>query len=103
MPKFSYSLSLEILFDVFSTFDLPNESVFEKSYIPVILGDLVNDTRKIKTGDVFCAVIGNQQNGNDYIAQAVSSGSALIISECKNADQHGNVTYLLTKDSASES
>ena len=100
MPKFSYSLSLEILFDVFSTFDLPNESVFEKSYIPVILGDLVNDTRKIKTGDVFCAVIGNQQNGNDYIAQAVSSGSALIISECKNADQHGNVTYLLTKDSA---
>ena len=99
MPKFSYSLSLEILFDVFSTFDLPNESVFDKSYVPAILGDLVNDTRKIKTGDVFCAVIGNQQNGNDYIAQAVKSGCALIISECTNADQHGNLTYLSTDDS----
>ena len=99
MPKFSFSLNLEKLLDVLSEFNLPVEFVCELSGFPAIFGDLVNDTRKIKAGDVFCAVIGSQQNGNDYIAQAVSSGSALIISECKNADQHGKVTYLLTNDS----
>ena len=100
MPKFAFSLNIETLLNVLSGFNLPTEFLCELSGFPAVFGDLVNDTRKIKAGDVFCAVIGSQQNGNDYIAQAVSSGSALIISECKNADQHGNVTYLLTKDSA---
>jgi UDP-N-acetylmuramoyl-L-alanyl-D-glutamate--2,6-diaminopimelate ligase len=100
MPKFTFSLSLETLFDVFKQFNLTIESVNEQNGFPAALGDLVNDTRKIKAGDVFCAVIGSQQNGNDYIAQAVSSGSALVISECISADQHGDIVYLPTTDSA---
>jgi len=94
MSEFAFSLSQEKLFDVFRTFNLPTALLNEQSELPTSLGDLVNDTRKVKTGDVFCAVIGSQKNGNDFIVQAVKSGSSLIISECKSADQHGQVTFL---------
>jgi UDP-N-acetylmuramoyl-L-alanyl-D-glutamate--2,6-diaminopimelate ligase len=100
MPKFAFSLSQHKLFDVFHTFNLPSAILSESSDFPASLGDLVNDTREIKMGDVFCAVIGGHKNGNDFIVQAIQSGSLLIISECEHADQHGNVTYLFTDDSA---
>jgi UDP-N-acetylmuramoyl-L-alanyl-D-glutamate--2,6-diaminopimelate ligase len=99
MPKSAFSLSQEQLLDVFRTFKLPIELLSEQSTFPLSLGDLVNDTRKIKTGDVFCAVIGSQKSGNDFIAQAILSGCSLIISECKRADQHGKMVYLPTEDS----
>jgi UDP-N-acetylmuramoyl-L-alanyl-D-glutamate--2,6-diaminopimelate ligase len=95
MPKSAFSLSQEKLLDVFRTFNLPIELL----KFPTSLGDLVNDTRKIKAGDVFCAVIGSQKSGNDFIAQAILSGCSLIISECKRADQHGKMIYLPTEDS----
>jgi UDP-N-acetylmuramoyl-L-alanyl-D-glutamate--2,6-diaminopimelate ligase len=99
MPDFSFSLSQTQLFDVFRLFNLPTESQGGKLEFPISFGDLVNDTRKIKAGDVFCAVIGSQQNGNDYIAQAIESGCLLIIAECKRAEQHGNIICLPKADS----
>jgi len=89
-----FSLNQTQLFDVFKAVNLNTESLAEQRDFPNILGDLVNDTRKIKAGDVFCAVIGSQQDGNDYIAQAIDSGCSLIIAECKRAEQHGNMVYL---------
>jgi UDP-N-acetylmuramoyl-L-alanyl-D-glutamate--2,6-diaminopimelate ligase len=100
MPKFAFSSNQKKLFDVFRKFDLPTESLSEQLNFPTTLGNLVNDSCKIKRGDIFCAVIGGQQNGNDYITQAVMSGALLIISECKQTDQHGKLTYLPIEDSA---
>jgi len=100
MPEFS--LNKTQLFDVFSAVNVDTGSLVEQASFPNTFGNLVNDTRKIKAGDVFCAVIGSLQDGNDYIAQAVESGCSLIIAECKSADQHGNMVYLPKVDSANK-
>jgi len=89
MPR-AFSLSQTKLINVFSAFNLPTDL----AELPNVFGDLVNDTRKLKNGDVFCAVIGHKQNGNDYILQAVESGTSLIIAECECIEQHGEVHYL---------
>jgi UDP-N-acetylmuramoyl-L-alanyl-D-glutamate--2,6-diaminopimelate ligase len=100
MLKPAYSLKKVQLLDVFKSFGLLNGASNEASNFPTIVGDLVNDTRKIKAGDVFCAVIGSQQNGNDYISQAIEQSASLIIAECENAEQHGDIIYLPIADSA---
>jgi UDP-N-acetylmuramoyl-L-alanyl-D-glutamate--2,6-diaminopimelate ligase len=102
MPDYSFSLNEKQLFDVFKTFKLIAGSFEEFSNFPACLGNLVNDTRKIKAGDVFCAVLGSQQNGNDYIEQAIKLGCSLIISECPNVEQHGQITYLASSGPAVE-
>ena len=56
-----------------------------------ITTDLVNDSRKLKTNDVFCAVIGEYQDGREYIEQAVKSGASIILSECPQAQKHGEL------------
>ncbi|MFT4725099.1 MAG: UDP-N-acetylmuramoyl-L-alanyl-D-glutamate--2,6-diaminopimelate ligase, partial [Colwellia sp.] len=99
MPKFTFSLSQAQLFDVFKRFNLPLPALAEQAYFPMNCGDLVNDTRKLKVGDVFCAIIGHQQNGNDFIKQAVSLKCGLIIAECSHASQHGEIIYLTTENS----
>ena len=53
---------------------------------------LVNDTRQLQQGDVFCAVIGENQDGRDYIEQAINSGARVIIAECTKAEQHGQIS-----------
>ncbi len=52
---------------------------------------LVNDTRQLKQEDVFCAVIGENQDGRQYIEQAVKQGASIVLSECKKAQQHGEI------------
>jgi UDP-N-acetylmuramoyl-L-alanyl-D-glutamate--2,6-diaminopimelate ligase len=58
------------------------------------LGKLTNDSRAITENDVFCAVIGSQQDGRKYNESAANNGVALIISECIHVQQHGKVTFL---------
>jgi UDP-N-acetylmuramoyl-L-alanyl-D-glutamate--2,6-diaminopimelate ligase len=45
---------------------------------------LVSDSRKIKSGDVFCAYPGEQQDGRRYIAQAVAAGAGAVLWEEEN-------------------
>ncbi|SET00044.1 UDP-N-acetylmuramoyl-L-alanyl-D-glutamate--2,6-diaminopimelate ligase [Thalassotalea agarivorans] len=52
---------------------------------------LVNDSREIKTGDVFCAVIGSASNGNLFISAAIEKGCSVVLSQCQQQEQHGNV------------
>ena len=54
---------------------------------------LINDTRELRLGDIFCAVIGSQQDGREYIDEAILQGALLVVAECKNAQQHGNVLW----------
>ena len=54
---------------------------------------LINDTRELRLGDIFCAVIGSQQDGREYIDDAILQGALLVVAECQNAQQHGNVLW----------
>lgn len=56
--------------------------------------DLINDTRALKTGDVFCAVIGSLRDGREYVAQALSANSAMILQETTDITEHGQLTWL---------
>ena len=57
---------------------------------------LVNNSQDLNTGDIFCAVIGSSQDGRNYIDQAIESGVLLVLAECENEQQHGNVIWRKT-------
>lgn len=57
--------------------------------LPAQARQLVNDTRKIRSGDIFCAITGTAQEGRDYIEHALEKGCHLILVECEKAEQHG--------------
>lgn len=71
-------------------------------------GDLTNDSRSISNksgaGDIFCAIIGHAQDGRQYIEKAIASGAKLVLSECENKNQHGDISYIEVNnvDSANE-
>ncbi len=44
------------------------------------------DSRKIKKGDVFVALKGNNYDGHDFICDAIKRGAGLIVCECGNYD-----------------
>jgi len=90
MPNYS-SISL----DAFSI----NKALLEFSISleidlqPLPERDLVNDTRSIKAHDIFCAVIGTEQDGRKYIDQAINLGVDLVIAQCLSVEQHGSVEF----------
>jgi UDP-N-acetylmuramoyl-L-alanyl-D-glutamate--2,6-diaminopimelate ligase len=52
---------------------------------------LVNDSRKVKVHDIFCAVQGTVKNGSIYIQQAIDNGCDLILAECQTKTEHGRL------------
>jgi len=54
-------------------------------------GHMTNDSRAIKQGDIFCAIIGHAQDGRNYIAQAIKNGASIVLSECEQQVQHGTL------------
>ena len=59
----------------------------------LVRADLMNDTRSIKTGDVFCAVIGSLRDGREYVAQALSAHCAMILQETTVPSEHGILSW----------
>jgi UDP-N-acetylmuramoyl-L-alanyl-D-glutamate--2,6-diaminopimelate ligase len=57
------------------------------------LGDLTNDTRQLKSGDVFCAIIGHVVDGRQYITSAINKGASLVLAECADESEHGNIVF----------
>ena len=55
------------------------------------VGDLRNNSQAIKPGDIFCAIIGHQQDGRSFIDKAVNNGAKLVIAECEDKNQHGDI------------
>ena len=53
--------------------------------------NLVNDSRDIQAGDVFCATVGREQDGRQYIDQAIKNGAVLVLAQCQHTQQHGNI------------
>ena len=54
-------------------------------------GDIHNDSRAIIEGDIFCAIIGHDQDGRQYIEQAITQGAKLVLAECEHSNEHGDV------------
>ncbi len=54
---------------------------------------LINDSREVQSGDIFCAVIGHDQDGNHYIDNAVKLGASLVLAQCKQQAHHGEITW----------
>jgi len=53
---------------------------------------LINDTRALGQDDIFCAIIGEQQDGRDYIDQAIKGGAIIVLAECTTDKLHGEIT-----------
>lgn len=51
--------------------------------------DLINDSRELKSGDIFAATIGHLSDGRDYIENAIAAGAELILVQCENISAHG--------------
>lgn len=79
MPKALADFSIA---DTLATFDIHIE--------PLATAQLVNNSRKINAGDVFCAVIGSASDGRNYIDQAIAAGASIVIAECQKEQHHGN-------------
>lgn len=56
-------------------------------------GRLINDSRVLRSGDVFCAVIGELQDGRCFIDQAIDAGAACVLIQCEQAGDHGKISY----------
>ena len=63
--------------------------------------NLVNDSRALQAGDVFCAVIGTVSDGRKFIAQAIASDCAMILQETLNPAEHGQLSWLARMDKSS--
>jgi len=54
---------------------------------------LVNDTRVLNAGDVFCAVIGCIRDGREFVEQALSVNCVMILQETTELSEHGQLTW----------
>lgn len=66
---------------------------FDISIDEIVTNAMTNDSRTVKAGDIFCAVIGSELDGRQYIDQAVASGASLVIAQCQHQQQHGKLLF----------
>ena len=65
-----------------------------------VVGGLAFDSRAVRPGDCFFAVVGTQADGHDYIAAAVERGAAAVVCQRLPEPQAAGVAYVVVKDSA---
>lgn len=53
---------------------------------PMVIAGLSDDSRHVKTGDLFCAYPGEAMDGRCYIADAIESGAVAVVAEAQNWD-----------------
>jgi len=82
MPNTMQSSSFSILATL-ALFDIKIEAIET--------ANLVNDSRQVRAGDIFCAIIGSEQDGRQHIDNAIKNGAVLVLAQCQHSQQHGNV------------
>ncbi|MEW6981324.1 UDP-N-acetylmuramoyl-L-alanyl-D-glutamate--2,6-diaminopimelate ligase [Colwelliaceae bacterium 6471] len=65
----------------------------DKDIAELTTANLVNDTRELEANDIFCAVVGHEQDGRAFIETAIVNGAALVLAQCQHSQQHGNITW----------
>ena len=53
---------------------MPLNQLFAQAPSSTLIRELAIDSRKVRPGDLFLAVTGNQQDGRDYIGDAMHEG-----------------------------
>ncbi|MGP1954997.1 MAG: Mur ligase domain-containing protein, partial [Arsenophonus sp. NC-QC1-MAG3] len=59
-----------------------------------VLREIILDSRKVSTGDLFLAVKGYKIDGRQYISQAIAQGVAAIIAEAQGEAESGTIRYM---------
>ena len=54
---------------------------------------LTLDSRQVKSGHLFVALQGEQFDGRQFVNNAILAGATAVLSETKNAQQHGEINY----------
>lgn len=58
--------------------------------VPAIaIQGICEDSRRVKDGDLFCAVAGEQSDGRDYISAAIKKGAAAVLGDTPLPDVSG--------------
>lgn len=50
------------------------------------------DSRKVRSGDLFVALIGQQRDGREFISQAITHGASAVLAQTKQPQQHLSIT-----------
>ncbi len=56
------------------------------------------DSRKCKNGDIFFSINGENQNGNNFIKEAITNGARTIVSDLKFQGKRKNIIYIREKN-----
>lgn len=56
------------------------------------------DSKKVTEGDVFVAIKGYEDNGNNYINEAISNGAVAVVTD-EEVEKQENITYVEVEDS----
>ena len=74
---------------------IPNvKNKFKKSFF----SGITFDSSKVKKNNIFFAIKGNNNDGNDFIPDAIKKGSKIIISEKKIKKFKNKILYIQTKN-----
>jgi len=76
---------------------LPDVITVEGS-VDVEIKSVVDDSRRVKEGSLFVAVIGEKFDGHDFISYVIKNGAKAVIGE-KSLHFNDDVTYVRVKDS----
>ncbi|KXI31040.1 UDP-N-acetylmuramyl peptide synthase [Paraglaciecola hydrolytica] len=58
----------------------------------IMVSSLVLDSREVSIHKAFVALKGHNQDGRDFIPQAVSLGAKVIIAQCDSQEEHGQIS-----------
>ncbi len=75
---------------------MPLNKLFAQAPSSTLIRELTLDSRKVRPGDLFLAIDGTQQDGRDYIGDAIARGAAAVIYEASQAlPMHDSEALLL--------
>ena len=69
-----------------------------RTYQKIYVSGISFDSRKIKKGDIFFAIEGNQTSGIKFINEAISKGASVIISSKKVKYKNDQVPIIVVKN-----
>lgn len=64
---------------------MPLNQLFAQAPSSTLIRELTLDSRKVRPGDLFLAVAGTEQDGRDYIGDAIARGAAAVVYEASDA------------------
>lgn len=64
---------------------MPLNQLFAQAPSSTLIRELTLDSRKVRPGDLFLAVDGIQQDGRDYIGDAIARGASAVVYEARDA------------------